>query len=130
LRLARIVGAGAAAQRQQCPADSLGQEDLAHHPALAEHGKLQLPLVAGNDVRPGQSGELTDADASGVEDLEEDAIALGARSPDKQRNVDLADDALGQRRVAVARVGSAFGPRRLVERRDPDPPKRVGLVPL
>jgi hypothetical protein len=52
------------------------QEDLADDAALAEDGELNLALVPGDNISPRQGGELGDAEASGIEDLEEDAVAL------------------------------------------------------
>ena len=50
-----------------------------------------------------------------------DAITLCASSPHEQRDVDLADDALRQRRAAVARVGSDADGGASVEGRIPEP---------
>ena len=80
-----IAGASVAAKGQQGSADALGQENLAHHSALADDGKLHLTLLAGQHIRPRQNGELGDPQASGIENLEEDTIALRPSAAHQQQ---------------------------------------------
>ena len=121
----RIVGAGVAAQGQQRAAHGRRQQHVALHATFAQDVELHLAVFPWEHVRPGQSGELGDTQAAGVEDLEENAIALCACAAHQQSHVHLADDAFGESRTLAARLGSDPDRRAGVEGRIAEP---VGIA--
>src|SRR5262245_19223961 len=88
----RIIGAGVASQGQKRTGYNLGQQDLAALMALTEHTELHLAAIALDDVWPGQSDQLRDAEASAIANLDENAIAARGCRAHQQANFDLADD--------------------------------------
>src|SRR5262245_37137331 len=90
----RVIGAGVPSQREKRARYNLGQQHLAALVTLAEDAELHPAAVALDDIRPGQGDELGDAEASGIANLDEDAIAARGSSPHKEAHLYLRDDAL------------------------------------
>ena len=87
-----------AAQLAQGRGEIGGDQDVARLVALADDGKLRFSRLARNDLRPGETRKLGDAQRAEVGNLQHELIASRSRGAEQQVQLDLREKPL--RRLA------------------------------